>query len=309
MKYILLDNVQEDMVLAKCICDKNGTLLLLGNQKLTKSIINSLKNFKVPGVYIYSNMTDLLEQLLYKCTDLVNQLIKKDNTKLLSYFQKYHNETYQHSINVSILSLVIGVKMNLTSEELYNLALAALLHDIGKLKIPLKILNKAGKLTNNEYEEMKSHTILGYEMLKKYNLDDCILNAILQHHENEDGSGYPNHLKGNQISKLAKIIHLADVYDALTNKRCYKEKINESDVLEFIYANTNTSFDKNIVDAFRNSLFLYPIGSLVKLSNNNIATVIDYKVHIPTRPTVQVENGEIIDLNEKLNIVITKLIT
>ena len=133
--------------------------------------------------------------------------------------------TYVHSMNVALIASVIGKWMGYNQEKIKVLTLAGLMHDIGKLLIPEKILNKPGNLTDNEYEIMKKHVNLGYEQVKNKFMPMSVKEAILLHHEKCDGTGYPFGLKSDKIPETAKIIAIADVYDAMTSSRIYRAPI------------------------------------------------------------------------------------
>lgn len=165
----------------------------------------------------------------------------------MARLKSYDNCTYIHSIHVSVLSVLFGIILNFNSKELENLSQAALLHDIGKTYLPLELLNKPDKLTNEEFAEIKKHPLYGYNLLKE---NDCIApvvkNAIISHHENEDGTGYPNKLTSDEIAIFSKIIHITDVYDALTSKKAYKDTMTPAETLEYLSANSGTMFDENL---------------------------------------------------------------
>jgi putative nucleotidyltransferase with HDIG domain len=151
---------------------------------------------------------------------------KQDVFTILSQLQSKDDYTYRHNIGVCVLSTLIGKWINLNTDHLTSLSTAALLHDIGKVGIPNHILNKPGKFTDTEFEIMKRHTNFGYEILKntKY-CEDVYSMVAIEHHEREDGSGYPYKLKGNQIHPFSKIVAIADVFHAMTSKRIYRNPV------------------------------------------------------------------------------------
>lgn len=331
MKYVKIDALKKDMVLASPIYDNNGFTLLNANVHLSNFLISKIEDHKYPGVYIYddSEMTfmetlisektriqaikSLKENKIDACLFIANQMVQeiKDNDKLtleVMQLSSYDNYTFVHSINVTTTSIIIGIGMGLTEEELKNLSQAALLHDIGKSLVSKDILNKPGKLTDEEYTEMKRHSEHGYNILKE-NLDvsSTTRNAVYSHHENEDGTGYPRGLTSDKIHKFAKIIHVADVYDALTAKRSYKDEINPADAIEFLMANIGSIFDPNVVNTFIQHIAPYPLGMSVLLSDGRMAHV-EKNNAILSRPVVMTDNGEIINLMNVLNITILKMI-
>jgi len=222
----------------------------------------------------------------------------------------YDNYTYTHSVNVDILSVILGVACGLRDDELKKLSQAALLHDIGKTCVPIEIINKPGRLTEEEYAEVKKHPYYGYNMLRdNFDVSSVARNAILSHHENEDGSGYPRALAGDKIHLFAKIIHVADVYDALTTKRVYKDAMNPADALEYLMGNSERMFDKDLVATFLEYVAPYPLGVQVELSNGQKALVVKNNRSMLSRPVVRLNSGAKVDLMEHLDITIVRMIT
>lgn len=176
------------------------------------------------------------------------------------------------------------------------------------MDIPPEILDKPAKLTDEEFEIIKNHSNLGYEKVKdNYNISSTIKVAIKEHHENQDGSGYPLHLKGDEIHIFAKIIHVADVYDALVSKRSYKKAYKPSEAIEYLMANVGNMFDLNVVITFLKYIAVYPIGPKVVLSTGQEAQVIRQNIGVPLRPVVALDKNNVIDLcndQDSLSIVI-----
>ena len=158
--------------------------------------------------------------------------------------------TEKHSENMVDLSVLTGEKLGLGSIELENLKYGTLLHDIGKIAVPDDILNKPGKLTDKEFDEIKKHPVAGYELLSPVSKE--IADIVKHHHEKIDGSGYPDGLQKNEISILAKIVAVVDVFDALINVRPYKQAFTKEKALEIIVSNKNLHFDKDVVETFVN---------------------------------------------------------
>lgn len=188
---------------------------------------------------LYNLLKKIRENYLCIVRKLANSLEEKD---------KY---TRNHCERVTKYSLVIAKKMGLDEEELLGLEFAGLLHDIGKIGIPSEIINKQGRLTSEEYEVVKRHPELGYDMLKSMTFLDSSSKILLQHHERIDGKGYPYGLEADEIDKLAKILAVADAYDAMTTVRPYRmDKLtNEQAIIEFL-RHKNKQFDEVVVDVF-----------------------------------------------------------
>jgi HD-GYP domain-containing protein (c-di-GMP phosphodiesterase class II) len=247
----------------------------------------------------------LIEQVSTRTSCIINMLDLKD----------YDNYTFQHSINVCILSIIIGVKKNLAYRDLYNLAIAAVYHDVGKMKVDPEIINKKGTLTDEEFVAVKKHPELGIEYLKGFDfLNRDIELGVAQHHERYDGSGYPLGLKNRGICLFARIIALADVFDAITSERSYKKALLPSEAIEYIMGNANQHFDFEVVHIFLNNVAVYPKGITVLLSNGMKGIVSETFEGFTTRPTVKVIPDEsdipsyYINLRENHDITIVDII-
>lgn len=218
--------------------------------------------------------------------------------------------TYQHCLNVAILSILIGLELKLDKKHLKYLAIGSLLHDIGKTLMPEDILLKDGPLTDKEFEIIKTHTTKGYEYLKISDEIPSPARVIaMQHHEKIDGSGYPRGLKGDDIYLLSKIVTIADVYDALTSDRPYRRAMTPNEALEFLYGNCTNHFDIKLVKKFANRIIPYPIGTMIKLSDGSIGVVKEINSGFPLRPKVEIlPNNNLIDLIKQRNIVIEKVV-
>lgn len=150
--------------------------------------------------------------------------LNTETLKLLYLLKQNHPHTYLHSINVANYSISLGERLGLDEESLEKLKLVGLLHDIGKLNIPVNVLRKPGKLTEEEFEVIKNHPVYSVELLKRAGfIDEEVLRSIKAHHERIDGTGYPRSLKGNKIPFFAKIVSIADSYEAMTSDRCYRK--------------------------------------------------------------------------------------
>ena len=191
----------------------------------------------------------------------------------LKSFDEY---TYHHSISVSLLAVATGQILGFDLRDSMKLGRCALLHDIGKQFIPWKIINKKGKLSSEEFKEMMEHPHYGARNLRAKGLGSSgLINGILFHHEKINGRGYPKGLAGEEIPLYSKIVSVADVFDALTSFRSYRRPMTPTDAYEFIIAEVGASFDYDIVQAFTKKLDLYPINSLLELSNGKIVVVVE----------------------------------
>jgi HD-GYP domain-containing protein (c-di-GMP phosphodiesterase class II) len=169
------------------------------------------------------------------------------------------------------------------------LGLAAIMHDIGKVFVPKKILNKNAALTKDEFEVVKKHSYLGYSYIKdNTEIPSMSYVGILQHHEKFNGTGYPFNLNGDKISQFGRIVSIVDVYDALTSNRSYRNAASPSEAIEFIMGNSGNSFDPVLVDIFCKKVAPYPIGTSILLSDNRIGLVIQNYEDCCTRPVVKI---------------------
>ena len=332
MKYIKTNMLEVGMMIATSIYNNRASMLLAANSVLTATNIKALKRLGYKGVYIYENGTPEtfksilsdstrlmaikslkhlnVDECLYVANAITNEILSKPDVVYdMVSISSYDNSTYVHSINVATLSTMIGVNLGLTNDMLYKVAQAAILHDIGKTAINPDIIKKEGRLTDEEFAEIKRHPEYGYYMLRQNDMISSVVrNAVYSHHENEDGSGYPRGLKGNKIHIVAKIIHVADVYDALTSKRSYKDEMPADEALAYMTNNIGTLFDKNVVTAMLHCVAPYPVGVDVVLSTGKIATVVKVNKNNITKPIVKInESGDrLLDLADFEGISITK---
>lgn len=234
-----------------------------------------------------------IDETKQKAIIIVKEVMQLDT--VYSYIEQirlYDEITYCHSLNVSLYATMIGLNCGFNVPNLIQLAMAGLLHDIGKEKIDLSIINKPGKLTKNEFRVIQKHPVYAHEILSPLSdLSIEALNGILHHHEKEDGTGYPDHLQGEDIGLFAKILHIADVYDALIAKRPYKDPYSPSEAVENIMG--DPAFDVRLKKIFIESVPAYEIGEIVQLSDGQVAQVIKNHNNLNLRPTVNIGNHEV----------------
>jgi HD-GYP domain-containing protein (c-di-GMP phosphodiesterase class II) len=223
------------------------------------------------------------------CAENICQYLHTDHNilSILNIVKDKNPYMYSHPVNVAFVSFVIGKWMNLKKYELLQLVCAGIMHDIGKAKIRDKILNKPGQLTEQEMEIMRTHPRLGFTLLSDLNVFDAeVLLGVLSHHERQDGSGYPNHLKGEQISLFGRIIAIADIYDAMTSTKPYHMKQSPFKGVEEIEASSFGSLDPQICQVFlKNIINFYP-GSIVRLNNEQVGEIIYINPVERTRPII-----------------------
>ena len=254
-------------------------------------------------------MTEFSKEASQQISNVTNELITSlyadDNILLkMHQLQSYDDYTYKHCLRVAMMSVTIGKSLDLPRNQMRDLCEAALLHDIGKRTIDVDIIRKPGRLTDEEFLAIKKHPQNGYLLLRKNGgYSEQIMNAVLMHHEKYDGTGYPLGLKGGQITYLARIITVADVYDALTSNRPYRQPWSVAEAEEFMMGGANTHFDYDIIMAFLAAFAPYPVGEKVILSDGRIGEVVSNNTNV-LRPVIKVADGgkeEIIDLYNDFN--------
>ncbi len=350
MRYLTIDLVQEGMRVGKTIFNEQGVVLLNANAVLTRATIDRLEFLGYKGLLIEDEISEDIEYYenfvsnevkfslakklnnailvnadsnnLYKeidnlksmISELIDEMLSKRDLNLnLLELKMFDNYTYFHSVNVAIISLAIAYHLKMNKADLLTVGTAALLHDIGKICVGTEILNKPGKLTEEEYEIMKTHSKKGYDILSNgNNLSVKATVSVLSHHEHYDGSGYPNGLAGENILLFGRIICIADVYDALTSDRPYRKGCSVLEAIEYIMANSGSLFDPELVTLFVSKINPYPVGSSVRLSNGEIGLVVNNSDKLCLRPKIKlIEENRVVDLfNDKdyLSIVITGLL-
>ncbi|MBQ9013997.1 MAG: HD domain-containing protein [Bacilli bacterium] len=243
--------------------DKEIYIILMSTHNDLAPSIELMKKLDIQAYFEKSSRFDELIMLVQGGIKYIEQLnrIKEMNMQLdknliefakilLNTISAKDNYTKDHSQNVSKLCVMFANYLNLSEDDVENLRIAALFHDIGKIGIPDNILQKEGKLTNTEYETIKLHPVIGANIFSSTDIFKHIAPIIVAHHERVDGTGYPNNLKGNEIPYLAKILTICDCFDAMVSKRSYKEKMTIEYAIEQLNKGAGTQFDKELVDSF-----------------------------------------------------------
>lgn len=342
--FIPLNKLKPGMVIERDIYGKDKktstVAMLKSGEQLNSSLIAKIKALDISGVYIHGdnkfnneqvvdtkmkvevldnikNIYDLSEkatQALYSgairnandvLDKLIDTIINNENTFIdIDSLRMYDDCTYNHSLGVTVLTIAIGKKYGLTREQLSELALCALLHDIGKMRVPIEIITKPGKLTKSEFEKIKEHPEQGGHILTGNELvNERILRGVISHHEKYNGTGYPYQLRGEEIPLYGRIITVADVYDALTANRPYRTPTTPAEAIEYVMGGIDRQFDGRIVNSFLQCISPYPVGSCVKLSNGQKAVIVEQNSHNPMRPKIFMMNNPnfIVDLFRDIN--------
>lgn len=332
MKYVPLPRLKEGMALGQDIYDGSGEVLLRKHYIVDKDCVHNLEEWGFPGIYIDDEFSKQVEidtlvrpELLHQAQKLVAAVYEEkhgtnedEETRIrqvveeivddiasdeelmynLMNIRSYDNSTYDHSLQVCMLSVLIGARMGMDKARLKELATAALMHDIGKKIIHIELLHTKEPLSDAEKRRMHEHVEAGYQYLKKdFHFSDAVCTAVLEHHENYDGSGYPHGKKGSEISPLAAIIRVADTYDAMTSKRPYRDGYTPSSTAEYIMAQDGAKFAPDVVSVFTKWVSVYPAGCEVELSDGRLAVVIKNYPNFTLRPLVKVMGtGDMLDL-------------
>lgn len=320
MKKVAVNELAPGMRLAKDAILEDGRILLLKGFTIKNRYIDKIRLYDLPYLYIEEEIGKLeyfSEEVVYTETfqtiknvmdsvregntlnlpvlketvdGIVQKILNDDNVFMkLTGIRDIDNYTYLHSVDVCIYSVIAGKSMNLPDHELKDLGMGSILHDIGKCKIPMAILNKPARLTKSEFDIIKKHTELGYNIIcRTPGISPTVANIALYHHEHWDGTGYPLGKSGKNIDKLSRIVAIADVYDALTANRVYRKRFMPHEAVEYIMSNSSQHFDPDFLKIFFDHIAIYPADIIVLLNTGEIARVVEVKGRSSIRPKVMV---------------------
>ena len=319
MQYLRIENLSPDMQLAKAVVGEDGRLLMGAGCRISETVLKRMTNMGFQGAYIETPgfediiIDDVIPdelrakafEALYKndylsCVTIAKKIVQemkyKETLKLdLLDIKNNKNYEYRHCVSVAVYAVAIGVGYGLTDEQLDNLAIAGLLHDIGKFDVKKRVLNAKHIYNDKEMDEMKKHPMYSYETLKEYpSISSVTRNSILFHHENLDGSGYYG-ISGEKLGTFPRILRVADTYDAITAQRKYRQAFSPAYAMEYIMSNVGTLFDKEVVDVFTREFPIYPNGFTLKLSNGEVVVVVSNDSN-SMRPKVRRMDGVDVDL-------------
>jgi len=224
--------------------------------------------------------------------------------------------TYSHSVNVAVLSIVVGLALKMDREKIHHMSIGALMHDIGKMSIPETLLNKPQGLSNSEFEQMKDHVQIGYELIK----DDISLSGITKqivysHHERLDGTGYPRQLAGANISIYTRVITICDMFDAMTSDRIYQKRVPVYKALDIMMAEAMERIDPDLLKVFIENVAIYKPGETVMLEDGRKGIVVDVRKGFATRPIIRIIEDQLnqkpyeIDLKYDLSVFIKETVS
>ncbi|MGM0369839.1 MAG: HD-GYP domain-containing protein [Bacillota bacterium] len=348
MRLIHVKELQPNMELAKPIYDDNSNLLINVNCQDLHTYKKRLLNLGIKHIYINDKKSQGIEidevidnnlkmkyQKLVRKTfanikqnkqinigeiqnsiaTLVDEILNNNNVLVnLVDIKSTDSYTFQHSVNVATLSIILAKNLNYNRNDLIKIGIGAILHDVGKLAIPEKILKKPGKLDNEEYKIIQEHPSLGYQNTKNnQHISPLSRIIILYHHEKVDGSGYPDGLIKDDIHEFARIVAVADVFDALTSDRCYRNRWTTRKAVDFLISKSGVSFDTKFVREFMKHIAIFPNGTTVRLNTGQKAIIKEQNKEAPTRPIIRIitdreenelEEYKVINLMNQLNLII-----
>lgn len=287
-------------------------------EKIKKS--DSFREFKANYDKTISSVSDGFNDIITKNSDkidtdellagpikLMNGQSILEMFDMLHILRTYDDSTFVHSVNVSIISCIIARWCNYPDKKINLAMLCGLLHDIGKITIPDEIIRKPGKLTTEEFEIIKNHTKNGYDILKNKSLNENVPLAALMHHERCDGSGYPGGRVGKDINTYAKIVAIADVYDAMTSARCYRGAMCPFTVIDILVKEGLQKYDPKFIITFIEHMGETYLDNRVRLSNGEEGKIVFIDPKTPSQPMVQRDDGKVLNLTE-LNLSIVEIL-
>jgi HD-GYP domain-containing protein (c-di-GMP phosphodiesterase class II) len=356
LRRISIDYIKPGMCVARPVYNSDGQILLNKNVILSERYIKRLEDFNITAIYIDDGLLPELEVddvikdetrikavinlkkitakqpdnnigssilvstgVIESINTIMDELLSTHNIMVnLTDIRSSDDYVFYHSINVCVLAIITGIALGYDRGRLKDLAIGAMLHDIGKIKVPTQILNKPGKLTKEEFDIIKAHSQWGYEILKTNPTVSIISRiAAFQHHERYNGEGYPQGLRGSQIHEFGQIVGLVDMYDALVADRVYRKAFSPNEAYEMLAGSGDYYFRYDIVKAFLDHVAAYPVGTIVELNTNELGIVVETKIGMSLRPRIKllidregipVKGLTYIDLSESTTIVISRVI-
>jgi putative nucleotidyltransferase with HDIG domain len=302
---------QEDIKLVQSVCDyvhidpkwqkgvQEAVPIKLaeasGKKRFSTSFVKAANAYKGTKSLIKNIMDDIrlgnqlnLQEVKKSVSECVDRILdNSDAILLLTQLKDMDEYTSQHSLNVSIMSILMGKSLQLSREELNQIGECGLLHDIGKMKIPLEILNKQGRLTDKEMEIMKSHTTKGRDiLLTEKHIFPGAVDVAYTHHEHLDGGGYPRGIDSERISFFTRIVAIVDAYDAITSDRVYQQGRLHLDAIKILVDCRKTHFDDSLVIKFIDCMGIYPVGNPVEMTNGEVGMVVESNPENRVKPKV-----------------------
>ena len=354
MQRIVVSELKNGMVTARNVLSADGKLLLAEGQIITESYIRRLQELGIYAIYVRNpyfsdleipaiiaeetrqsgiqTMKCALDVLRNKRMDLavtdiqqsarriVAEIIRNRKAMIhLTEIRTHDDCTFAHSVDVCILAVLVAVEMGYAENRLTELAVGALLHDVGKVRVGQQLLIKPDRLTDEEMVIMRGHPWFGFEILRthKGQLSIPSIHVALQHHEKFDGTGYPRGLAGEAIHEFSRIVSIADVYDAITSDRPYRKALLPHEAYELLQMTGTQHFDPTILPIFLGKIAVYPVGATVRLNTGDIGIVTSVEPGLPTRPVIRLildqhrrlyPGGSTLDMKNHLTVFIDQVV-
>ncbi len=324
MQRILVSELKTGMITARNVFSSEGQLLLAAEQEVTETYIRRLQDIGIYAIYVHNPFFDdvempvtlpeetriasvktvkrgfevlrneriglALEEIGQVSRRIVTEILRNRQALIhLTEIRAHDDYTFAHSVDVCSLAVLVAVHLGYSENRLHELAVGALLHDVGKLRVDPELLNKPSRLTEDEMVIMRGHTFFGFDLLRsqKGKLSLTSMHIALQHHEKYDGTGYPRGLKEDEIHDFSRIVSIADVYDAVTSDRPYRQALLPHEAYELMHGAGTRHFDPEILPVFLERIAVYPIGTVVRLNTGDIGVVTFVEAGMQTRPTVR----------------------
>ncbi len=352
MRLISIDHVKPHTYLAKTIYDGTGRILLARGTRLNAHYLKRLKGLGISSLYVDDGIAASIEiddvvseqtrlsvvkttreallrvqagkspesrRIREAVGDIIDEILRSREVLVhITDVRSLKDHTFGHSVNVCILSLLTGLAMGYDQLKLKDLGTGALLHDVGKALIPEHIVNSKRVFSAEEYQVIQKHVDLGFDILRNTeNINSVVAHVAWQHHERYNGTGYPGGLAGQDILEFARVVAVADVYDALSTDRPYKARMLPHEVVEIIRGLQGTDFDPDIAKEFVRNIAPFPMGSIVLLNSGCKGIIVRVRKDFPTRPQVQllydakgrrIEGKNMVDLMRELTIFVTDVV-
>ncbi|MCT4597285.1 MAG: HD-GYP domain-containing protein [Vallitalea sp.] len=337
MRRVLIDNLKGNEIVARPVYSVNGSFLLSKGIHIKMSYVNRLAELGVDYIYIEDELSkgvelkDFIEEntresckkevkkvlenfstqgnlelssIVTAAQDIVESVLgQRDIIVNLIDIRRKDEYTYAHSVNVCALAVLLSIKLGYNKNKVRDIAVGALLHDLGKVLVPEEILNKTTELTDKEKEIVKQHVIYGYEAISDASWISSISKVIiLTHHENIDGSGYPFGWRGDKINNATKIISICNVFDSMVSKKPYREAYKIYEVIEYLVANKGKLFDSDLVDVFIKYIAVYPSGMGIITDSGERGIVLKQNNGFPARPVIRIIGNEEEDYEEWIEV-------
>ncbi|WP_418790401.1 HD-GYP domain-containing protein [Phosphitispora sp. TUW77] len=323
MRRLPISKLKSGMILGKSLYSANGGVLLSAGTELDSTYAKRLQALGFPAVIIIDSFCkdvefpdivsdgtridgiikvrrvfeearkfQKIDTKLVK--DLVNKLVDEvlQNREMLFEFpdsRSYDSYMYAHCLNVCILSLRIGMALNYNEVQLRDLGLGAVMHDVGSIFIDSKLIDKPGSLSSTEFSQIQQHSIKGFNLLRdQKDINLLAAHVAFQHHERIDGTGYPRALKNTDICEFARIVAIADLFDALTSDRKHRQAYSNSEAIKMIKVEAGLKIDKVLTELFLHNIASYAAGSLLELSSGEIGLVVSNKRQYLEKPVVRI---------------------